>query len=62
MIEHHDLQVLPLDLEICIRATQLPPVHHDLCDRMIIATALIRQLVVVTVDPMFRNYDIDTIE
>ena len=61
VVEHHDLRVLPLDLEICIRSTRLPPVHHDPCDRMIIATALIHQLMVVTADPVFRTYEIETL-
>lgn len=61
IVEHHDLQVLPLDLEICIRSTELPPVHHDPCDRMIIATAQIHQLTVVTADPIFKTYDVETL-
>jgi len=61
IIEHHDLQVLPLDLELCIRSTQLPPVHHDPCDRMIIATAQIHKLPVVTADPIFNHYGIETL-
>lgn len=61
IVEHHDLQVLPLDLEICIQSTQLPQIHHDPCDRMIIATARIHHLPVVTADPVFEQYDVDTL-
>ncbi|MFH1983702.1 MAG: type II toxin-antitoxin system VapC family toxin [Pseudomonadota bacterium] len=61
IIKHHDLQVLPLDLDICIRSTQLPPLHRDPCDRMIIATAQIRQLTIVTADPVFQSYDVGTL-
>ena len=61
IVKHHDLLVLPLDLEICIRSTRLPPVHNDLCDRMIIATAQIHQLVVVTADTVFKTYEIETL-
>ena len=61
IVKHHDLQVLPLDLEICIRSTQLPPVHNDPCDRMIIATAQIHQLVIVTADTVFKAYEIETL-
>jgi len=59
IVTHHDLQVLPLDLDICIRSTQLPPVHHDPCDRMIIATAQIHQLAILTADPIFKKYDVE---
>lgn len=61
IVRHHDLQVLPLDLDICIRSTQLPPVHNDPCDRMIIATAQIHELVIVTADEIFKAYEIDTL-
>jgi PIN domain nuclease of toxin-antitoxin system len=59
IVEHHDLQVLSLDLEVCIRSTMLPAVHSDPCDRMIIATAQIHKIPVVTADPIFNNYDIE---
>ena len=56
VVEHHDLQVLPLDLDICIESTLLPPIHHDPCDRMIIATARKHRLRIVTADPVFAAY------
>ena len=61
ILEHHGLEVFPLDLRICIRATELPAVHRDPCDRLIIATAQIHGLPVVTADPIFREYDIEVI-
>ena len=61
IVKHHDLQVLPLNLEICIRSTQLPPIHNDPCDRMIIATARIHQLAIVTADAIFKTYEIETL-
>ncbi len=39
---------------------QLPPIHNDPCDRMIIASALKHRLSVVTLDPVFGSYDIET--
>src|ERR1043166_758877 len=36
VVDHHGLAVLPLDLEICIAAAQLPPIHDDPCARFII--------------------------
>jgi PIN domain nuclease of toxin-antitoxin system len=59
IVDHHGLQVLSLDLDICIQSTQLPSVHPDPCDRMIIATAKRHGLRVVTADPVFKAYDID---
>jgi PIN domain nuclease of toxin-antitoxin system len=53
---HHGLAVLPLELEICIAAADLPPVHDDPCDRFIIATAQLNKLPVVTADERFEKY------
>jgi len=61
VVQHHGLAVFPLDLAICVRAAQLPPIHMDPCDRLIIATAQIHQLPVVTTDPVFREYDVEVV-
>lgn len=59
IIEHHSLKLLPLDLDVCIRSTTLPAIHHDPCDRFIIATAEIHKLPVVTQDFTFQEYGVD---
>jgi PIN domain nuclease of toxin-antitoxin system len=56
VIEHHGLTVLPLELNICIAAAELPPIHNDPCDRFIIATAKLNDLAVVTTDENFEKY------
>jgi PIN domain nuclease of toxin-antitoxin system len=61
VLEHHDIEVLPLTLEICLHSTALPAIHADPCDRMIIATAQLLHLPVVTTDPIFLQYEIDII-
>lgn len=61
VLAHHGVDVLPLDLAICIRATELPAVHRDPCDRLIIATAQLHGLPVVTADPVFPQYDVEVI-
>jgi PIN domain nuclease of toxin-antitoxin system len=58
ILRHHHIDVIGLDLEICIKATELPPIHKDPCDRFIIATALTRQLAVVTADQRFIEYGV----
>jgi PIN domain nuclease of toxin-antitoxin system len=60
-LEHHDIEVLPLVLEVCIRATELPAIHADPCDRMIIAAAQMHHIPVVTTDPLFSRYGIEVI-
>ncbi len=53
------LAVQPLDWDVCIAATELPPLHKDPCDRFIIATAKMRHMPVVTSDPSFAAYGIE---
>ena len=59
--EHHGLTILPLDLEACIAAANLPPIHDDPFDRFIIATAKLSDLTVVTADEQFEGYGLKVI-
>jgi PIN domain nuclease of toxin-antitoxin system len=61
VLDHHGLTVLPLSLDVCITAAQLPPIHNDPCDRFIIATAKLNNLPVVTVDERFEEYGVAVI-
>jgi PIN domain nuclease of toxin-antitoxin system len=61
ILENHDLELLPLDLETCIDATELPAIHRDPCDRFLIATARRRRMPVVTADPVFRDYGVEVV-
>jgi PIN domain nuclease of toxin-antitoxin system len=61
VLTHHQIEVLALDLDICLRSTALPPIHSDPCDRMIIAAAQVYHLPVVTTDPLFARYGIEVI-
>jgi PIN domain nuclease of toxin-antitoxin system len=61
VLEHHDIEVLPLVLEVCIRAAELPAIHADPCDRMIIAAAQMHHVPVVTTDSLFSRYGIEVI-
>jgi len=58
VLNHHGIDVIDLDLAICMKAAALPPIHKDPCDRFIIATALLRGLPVVTADTRFTGYGI----
>ena len=61
VLNHHDIEVLPLTLNVCIHSTALPAIHADPCDRMIIAAAQLHNLPVVTTDPVFAQYGVPTI-
>lgn len=58
---HHGISIVPVDLDICVKAAGLPPVHADPCDRFIIATALIHDFPVVTADERFAAYGVHAI-
>jgi PIN domain nuclease of toxin-antitoxin system len=60
-VEHHGLTVLPLELDVCITAAGLPPIHDDPCDRFIIAAARLHDLTVVTTDEQFEKYGVTVI-
>lgn len=55
---HHRLTILPLGLDACLAAAQLPPIHDDPFDRLIIATARLNDWVVVTADERFVRYGV----
>ena len=61
IIDHHNLLIIDLNLEICIAAAELPLIHKDPCDRFIIATALLKNLPVVTADKRFAEYGVKTL-
>ena len=62
VLESYDISVIDLNMGICIKATELPPIHRDPCDRFIIATALLRALPVVTVDHRFAEYGVEVLK
>ena len=59
--EHHGITVLPLELDACIAAAKLPPIHDDPFDRFIIAAAKLNDLTVVTTDESFEKYGVTVI-
>lgn len=49
-------QVLPVSLEHTWRLEDLPPLHKDPFDRLLIAQALVEDLTLVTRDPLIGGY------
>ena len=60
-VEHYDLTVLPLSLDVMAKAVNLPEIHRDPADRFIIASALMNGLSVVTTDRRFHEYGVNVI-
>jgi PIN domain nuclease of toxin-antitoxin system len=54
--EAHGIISLSIDLKIAIRSTQLPHLHRDPTDRIIIATAVTHDLTILTPDGHISAY------
>lgn len=50
------ISLIPINEQISIQAVELSPVHKDPFDRLIIATALVHQARLASVDGLFQNY------
>ncbi|HJP31032.1 MAG TPA: type II toxin-antitoxin system VapC family toxin [Candidatus Latescibacteria bacterium] len=61
VLAHHDLRELPVDLAVSVRSTELPTIHSDPVDRILIATAESKGLPVVTADAVFARYGIEVL-
>lgn len=56
VLSFHHVREIPVDGQIAARSTELPRLHADPCDRMIIATAQLAGLVILTPDSLIRAY------
>lgn len=55
-LQHAQVEEVPLDSRIALRAAMLPPLHSDPFDRLIIATAQELRFTLLTPDPKIRAY------
>ena len=62
ILKQHDISVVAIDAATSIKATELPFIHRDPCDRFIIATALIQDIPVITADERFGEYGVRIIQ
>jgi PIN domain nuclease of toxin-antitoxin system len=56
VLHHHGINELPVTGRIAMLAVELPPQHNDPCDRIIIATARVEGLTIVTPDSLIQTY------
>jgi len=55
-LSHFGVHEIPVDVEIALAATRLPPIHHDPFDRVIIATAQEHGMTILTQDRIIPSY------
>ncbi len=53
----YSLTILPVTKAVAIQATQLPEIHRDPFDKIIIATAVVNRLKVLSADKTFKEYN-----
>jgi PIN domain nuclease of toxin-antitoxin system len=54
--EHHRLIEVPVDSEMAWQSAQLPPIHRDPFDRILIATAMKNKMTILTKDRIIPTY------
>lgn len=59
-IADYGFSSLPVTIEHADAIRALPPHHRDPFDRLLVVQAQIEKLAVVTRDPAFRAYEVDT--
>jgi len=55
-MRQHGLQEIPVDADTAMRAVSLPDLHGDPFDRILLATATIRDLTILTRDRKIAQY------
>ncbi len=56
-LEFHGIHEIPVTSIIAISSVQLPPLHNDPCDRIIIATSQINSVEILTSDKLISAYN-----
>jgi PIN domain nuclease of toxin-antitoxin system len=60
-LRHHGFDLMAIDLPHVVRAGELPRLHGDPFDRMLVAQAQVEGLPILTADPAISRYDVETI-
>ena len=59
--EENGLEILPITLPHIYALTELPPLHRDPFDRLIIAQARVENMTILSVDEIMREYPVPVI-
>ncbi len=57
-MEQNAFQPLPVQIRHALKVIDLPDVHRDPFDRLLVAQAMVEELVLVTNDPQVRRYPV----
>lgn len=56
--QHNDLQVISIEIRYIMALYRLPMAHRDPFDRLLIATALVENMTILTADAVFNSYPV----
>ncbi|MBF0546840.1 MAG: type II toxin-antitoxin system VapC family toxin [Candidatus Riflebacteria bacterium] len=56
-LDFHGIREIPVTSSIAVFSVQLPLLHNDPCDRIIIATAQLKSMKIVTSDKLISDYN-----
>ena len=56
-LDHHGVEEIPVDRDIALASAALPDHHNDPFDRLIIATASVHGLTLLSKDYRFQQYE-----
>ena len=59
LVNSNGFSILPINNEYMERLFELPFIHRDPFDRLLIATAKVEKLVLITADENIQKYDVD---
>jgi len=61
LVANNGFEIIPIENEFMKRLFELPFIHKDPFDRLIITTALVENLIIVTADENIQKYDVNWI-
>jgi len=62
VIRQQGFEMLPVTVDHAYAVGDLPPIHRDPFDRILVAQARTERLAIVTHDPVFARYDVPLLE
>jgi PIN domain nuclease of toxin-antitoxin system len=57
-LAENDFAPLPISIDHALRVSELPPLHADPFDRILIAQAIAESLTIITADAIFARYPV----
>ncbi len=57
----NNLQILPVNLSHALYLENLPPHHKDPFDRLLISQAIVENVILVSADAIFANYQVNLV-